>query len=73
METMLVGHGNENGKSILVIIKVGSIQRAIPGLSKTNKVGCRWAHRTFIWPNAKMMDTETEGQKSDCIEKGLIG
>ena len=72
-QSLLSVKGEERTKKFWLMLKWIPFNVPFLDCPKLSESGFRWAPKTMMCPSRTTLDTEVEGEKSECTEKGLIG
>ncbi|CZR69304.1 uncharacterized protein PAC_19204 [Phialocephala subalpina] len=72
-QSLLEVKGEERTKKFWLMLKWIPFNVPFLDCPKLSQQGFRWAPRTMMHPSRTLLDTELEGQKSECTKSGLVG
>lgn len=73
-ETLVKGYkGEERAKQFWLMMRWIPFNVPFLDCPKLAEPGFRWAPRTMMYPTQTTLDTEPQGQKSECTSDGLLG
>jgi hypothetical protein len=72
-QSLLSVKGEERTKKFWLMLKWIPFNVPFLDCPKLSEPGFRWAPKTMMSPSSTTLDTELEGEKSECTQEGLIG